>query len=51
MKQFHLKSKISNETLSKFVAESYEQAVDYFSKIKKLSKKDLLNIFLVTDQV
>jgi predicted DNA-binding protein (MmcQ/YjbR family) len=51
MKQYHLKSKISNETLSKFVAESYEQAVDYFSKIKKLSKKDLLNIFLVTDQV
>ena len=51
MKQFHLKSKISNETLSKFMAESYEQAVEYFSKVKKLSKKDLLNIFLVTYQV
>ena len=51
MKQFHLKSKISNETLSKFIAGSYEQAVEYFSKVKNLSKKDLLNIFLVTDQV
>ena len=51
MKQFHLKSKLTNETFSKFVAESYEQAVEYFSKVKKLPKKDLLNIFLVTDQV
>jgi hypothetical protein len=51
MKQFHLKSKLSNETFSKFVAENYEQAVEYFSKVKNLSKKDLLNIFLVTDQV
>lgn len=51
MTQFHLKSKISNETFSKFMTESYEQAVDYFSKVKKLTKKDLLNIFIVTDKV
>jgi hypothetical protein len=51
MKQFHLKSKTSNETFSKFMADSYEQAVEYFSKVKRLTKKDLLNIFLVTDQV
>lgn len=51
MKQYHLKSKISKETFSKFMAECYEDAVEYFAKVKKLSEKDLLNIYIVTDQV
>jgi hypothetical protein len=49
MKQYHLKSKISNESFAKFVATSLEEAIEYFSKLKKLSKKDLLNIYAVTD--
>lgn len=51
MKQYHLKSKISKETFSKFMAFCYEDAVEYFARVKKLSKKDLLNIYIVTDQV
>jgi hypothetical protein len=49
MKQYHLKSKISNESFAKYVAPSLEIAIEYFSKLKKLSKKDLLNIYAVTD--
>jgi hypothetical protein len=49
MKQYHLKSKISNESFAKFAATSLEEAIEYFSKLKKLSKKDLLNIYAVTD--
>ena len=49
MKQYHLKSKISNESFAKFLATSLEEAIEYFSKVKKLSKKDLLNIYAVTD--
>jgi hypothetical protein len=49
MKQYHLKSKISNESFAKFLAPSLEEAIEYFSKLKKLSKKDLLNIYAVTD--
>ena len=51
MKQFYLKSKITHEVFSKIFTKTYDDAVEYFSKVKKLSKKDLLNIFLVTDQV
>jgi hypothetical protein len=49
MKQYHLKSKISHETFAKYVAPSLEVAIEYFSRLKKLSKKDLLNIYAVTD--
>lgn len=49
MKQYHLKSKISNESFAKFLAPSLEEAIEYFSRLKKLSKKDLLNIYTVTD--
>jgi hypothetical protein len=49
MKQYHLKSKISNETFAKYTAPSLEIAIEYFSRLKKLSKKDLLNIYAVTD--
>lgn len=51
MKQYHLKLKISKETFSKFMASCYEDALEYFSSVKKLSKKDLLNIYIITDQV
>jgi hypothetical protein len=51
MKQYHLKSKISKETFSKFMAGCREDAVQYFARVKKLTKKDLLNIYIVTDQV
>jgi hypothetical protein len=33
------------------MAGCYEDAVEYFAKVKKLSEKDLLNIYIVTDQV
>lgn len=49
MKQYHLKSKSSNETFAKFMAPTMEVAIEYFSRLKKLSKKDLLNIYVVTD--
>jgi len=49
MKQYHLKSKISEESFAKFVASSLEEAIEYFSRLKKLSKKDLLNIYDVTN--
>jgi len=49
MKKYHLKSKNSNESYAKFFASSLEEAIEYFSRLKKLSKKDLLNIYAVTD--
>jgi len=49
MKQYHLRSKISKETFAKFMAPSLELAIEYFSRLKKLSKKDLLDIYIVTD--
>ena len=49
MKTFYLKTKKSKEVLIKTSCYSIEDAIDYFSKVKKLQKKDLVNIFLITD--
>jgi len=49
MKEYYLKSKISNEKFAKYVAPTLEIAIEYFSRLKNLSKKDLLNIYSVTD--
>ncbi len=48
MKTFKLITK-SGETINKFCCQSYEEAVNYFAEVKKLSKKILLRIFIVTD--
>ncbi len=49
MKTFYLKTKKSKEVLIKTSCYNVEQAIDYFSEIKKLNKKDLVNIFLITE--
>jgi hypothetical protein len=49
MKTFYLKTRKSKEVLIKTSCYSIEQAIDYFSKIKQLHKKDLVNIFLITE--
>lgn len=46
MKTFKLTTK-SGETINKFCCQSKEDAVDYFSKVKRLSKKVLLSLFIV----
>lgn len=50
MKQYQLKSKnFPNETFAKYMTDSLEKAIEYFARLKKISKKDLLQIFIVTD--
>ena len=48
MKTFYLKTKITEEVLKKVDCQSIEEAIEYFSKVKRLSKKDLVDIFLIT---
>lgn len=45
MKTYHLISKSAKEIINKFSCECVEDAISYFSKVKKLKKKDLLHIF------
>ena len=49
MKTFYLRIKNTKEVLIKTSCYSIEDAVDYFSKVKQLSKKDLVSIFLITE--
>ena len=52
MKTYYLLSKTNKSDIIKKVdAESISIAVDIFSAFKRLSKEDLLKIFLVTDKV
>jgi hypothetical protein len=46
MKRYALKTK-DGEIINTINAVSLEDAIDLFSKIKKLPKKELLDIFLV----
>lgn len=46
MKTFKLVTK-SGETINKFCCENHHEAVEYFSKVKRLSKKVLLTLFIV----
>jgi hypothetical protein len=48
MRTYQLKTK-SGETIKKIDAESLEQAIDFFSDIKQLTKKQLLKLFIVTE--
>ncbi len=52
MSIFHLKIKETDkDVVSKILAGSYEDALTYFSKLKKLSKNKLLSIYVVVEQV
>lgn len=48
MKTFYLRTKSTKEVLIKTSCYSVEDAIEYFSEIKKLPKKDIVNIFLIT---
>jgi hypothetical protein len=51
-KEYYMKCKsYNNETFAKCTAYSLEEAIEYFSRLKVLPKKDLLEIYIVTDQV
>lgn len=49
MKTFSLKTKETKETLKKVDCATLTEAVDFFSKIKCLTKESLLQIFIVTE--
>lgn len=48
MKTFYLKTK-EGEIINKRKCENIECAKNYFSEIKKLEIKDLLNIFVISE--
>lgn len=48
MGTFYLKTKKSKEVIIKTECYSIEEAINYFSKVKQLPKKDLVSIFLIT---
>jgi hypothetical protein len=50
MKTYSLKTKETKETIRKVECASLEDAIDFFSKIKQLTKEVLLKIFIVTDK-
>ena len=45
MKKYYLISKYSKEVINSFSCMDLDSAISYFSKVKKLKKQDLLNIF------
>lgn len=47
MKVYFLKQKNSSDIISKCVSDSYENACEYFSEIKRLSPSNLLKIYIV----
>jgi hypothetical protein len=49
MRNFYLKTK-DNEVINTGRFTDIDEAVKYFATIKKLSRKTLLSIFLVTDK-
>ncbi len=51
VKTFYLVNKAGKDIIHRLYAENREEAIKLFSNTKKLSKDDLLKIFLVTDQV
>ncbi len=51
MKTFYLKNKIDESTKISVGANTLDQAIKLFSKIKKLGKDDLLKKFIVTDRL
>jgi hypothetical protein len=49
MKTFYLKTKLK-ETIKKIDIDTLESAIKYFCEMKKMSKKDLLTVFIVTEK-
>ena len=49
MKTFYLRIRKSKEVIIKTQCYSIEQAIEYFSEVKRLPKKDLVSIFLITE--
>jgi fatty acid-binding protein DegV len=49
MKTFYLRTKNTKEVLIKTSCYSIEQAIEYFSEVKRLAKKDIVSIFLITE--
>jgi len=49
MKTFYLRTKKSKEIIIKTQCYSIEQAIEYFSEVKRLPKKDIVSIFLITE--
>lgn len=50
MKTFYLTVKNNKkDIIARVVTETIEQAISYFSKVKKLSKVDLLGIYTVSE--
>jgi len=49
MKTFYLRTKSTKEVITKTNCYSIEEAIDYFSKVKRLPKRDLVSIFLITE--
>lgn len=50
MRRYSLRLKTTKEVIHSILRETYEEALIYFCKRKKLSHKDLLNIFLITEE-
>lgn len=50
MKTFYLTVRNNKkDVIAKIVTETIEQAISYFSKVKKLSTSDLLEIYTVSE--
>jgi len=50
MKEYYLLTK-EREYINVHISSTIEESIVFFSEIKKLSKEDLLKIFIVTDQI
>jgi hypothetical protein len=48
MKTFKLINK-NGEAINKFKSDSLEESIEYFSEVKKLTKKELLKIYNVVE--
>jgi hypothetical protein len=51
MKTFYLLNRFGKDVIHKIYANNFDEAVKIFSKVKRLSTDDLLQIFIVRDQV
>lgn len=49
MKTYILKCKNCKDILSKVTAHSFEEALEYFSKIKNLPKSSIIDIYSVVE--
>lgn len=49
MRKFNLILRKEKEVISKVLANSFEEALEYFCQVKKLKAKDLLEIYTITE--